>query len=122
MTQAELAERVGVAEGTVTAWEGGYQKPDGDNLIALATALGVSEGYILHGGEEEDAALFEEEQKLEGMLSRDALVRFAKTDRGRQAITTLREIAPDLTTSVEEQNRIFALLNRALRDAAADEP
>lgn len=38
-TQGDVAEQVGVAEGTVTAWERGYRKPEGDNLIRLARVL-----------------------------------------------------------------------------------
>jgi transcriptional regulator with XRE-family HTH domain len=41
LTQRELADAIGVAQGTVTAWERGYQRPEGDNLFALARELGV---------------------------------------------------------------------------------
>lgn len=49
VTQGELASRVGVAVGTVTAWENGYQRPEGENLVALAHELETTPEYILHG-------------------------------------------------------------------------
>ena len=49
LTQREVAEAVGVAHGTVTAWEIGKQRPEGDNLIALAELLETSPGYIRSG-------------------------------------------------------------------------
>lgn len=50
--QRAVAEAVGVAEGTVTAWEIGKQKPEGANLIRLAEFLCVTPTYILTGADE----------------------------------------------------------------------
>lgn len=46
-TQRELAEDVGVAKSTVAAWEGDAQAPMGDNLVALARALGRTPEEVL---------------------------------------------------------------------------
>lgn len=45
--QADVADQVGVAPGTVTAWEIGKQRPEGQNLVSLATFLEASPGWIL---------------------------------------------------------------------------
>jgi transcriptional regulator with XRE-family HTH domain len=42
MTQAELAEKVGVSSDAVARWERGIREPAWSNLTALADALGVS--------------------------------------------------------------------------------
>jgi transcriptional regulator with XRE-family HTH domain len=52
-TQREVAKGVGVAEGTVTAWEAGVQVPEGENLFKLAELLEVSPAWVLRGEDEE---------------------------------------------------------------------
>ena len=49
ITQRELADAVGVHLATVTAWEIGKQRPEGENLRRLADALGVPQQYLLNG-------------------------------------------------------------------------
>ena len=46
LTQEDLAELVGVARQTVSAWERGSFVPDGENLIALAGVLETSIDYL----------------------------------------------------------------------------
>jgi len=46
-SQKELANLIGVAEGTVTAWETGRQRPQGENLMRLARALEVRPEEII---------------------------------------------------------------------------
>lgn len=46
LTQEDLAELVGVARQTVSAWERGSFVPDGENLIALARVLKISIDYL----------------------------------------------------------------------------
>ena len=47
LTQEELGSLVGVSKAAVYAWEKGAYQPEGDNLINLAGALGVSAAYLL---------------------------------------------------------------------------
>lgn len=47
LTQAQLAELVGVEQPTVQRWESGKREPDFDALNDLATALGVEPGELL---------------------------------------------------------------------------
>lgn len=52
MTQAELAERIGVHEMTVRRWESGERTPDVDSLQKISGVLGVSVSDLLTGGSE----------------------------------------------------------------------
>lgn len=49
LSQARLAEMVGVEQPTIQRWEKGKREPDLDNLKSLATALGVTPGSLLDG-------------------------------------------------------------------------
>lgn len=55
MTQAGLAERVGVKPPAVTQWETDKTKLSGENLLIVAKELGVSPDYIVHGGDMDQA-------------------------------------------------------------------
>lgn len=46
-TQKQLADIIGVAKTTITGYEKGNREPSLSNLVALATALGVSGDYLL---------------------------------------------------------------------------
>ncbi|MBQ6780903.1 MAG: helix-turn-helix transcriptional regulator, partial [Treponema sp.] len=47
LTQAEVAEKLGIAKQSVTNYESGKTDPSIRNLIALATVLGVTTDYLL---------------------------------------------------------------------------
>lgn len=49
LSQAKLAEIVGVEQPTIQRWESGKRMPDLDSLDLLAKALGVSAGALLDG-------------------------------------------------------------------------
>jgi len=49
LTQAQLAERIDVAQATVQRWEKGKREPDFEQLYALAGALGMTAGELLEG-------------------------------------------------------------------------
>lgn len=49
LSQAKLAELVGVEQPTIQRWEKGKREPDLDNLKSLANALGVTPGALLDG-------------------------------------------------------------------------
>lgn len=51
LSQAKLAELIGVEQPTIQRWESGKRVPDLDNLMALAAALGVKPGSLLEGDE-----------------------------------------------------------------------
>lgn len=47
LTQAEVAEKLGIAKQSVTNYESGKTDPSIRNLIALASVLGVTTDYLL---------------------------------------------------------------------------
>lgn len=49
LSQAKLAEIIGVEQPTVQRWESGNRMPDLESLDALAKALGVTPGALLDG-------------------------------------------------------------------------
>lgn len=49
ITQEALGKRVGVSKGAISQWESGATEPNGENLVNLAKALGVSAEWILNG-------------------------------------------------------------------------
>lgn len=49
ITQQSLAKRLGVSRVSVTKWEGGTTKPDGENLHQLALALATTPEWLLYG-------------------------------------------------------------------------
>lgn len=52
ITQLSLAKMLGVSRVSVTKWETGVTKPDGENLHMLAKALDVSPEWLLFGENE----------------------------------------------------------------------
>lgn len=47
LTQQKLADKIGVSRTAIYQWEAGAYQPEGENLINLAGALGVSVAFIL---------------------------------------------------------------------------
>jgi transcriptional regulator with XRE-family HTH domain len=47
LTQAEVAEQVGVSATTISHWETGSKRPRASNIRKLATVLGVTPQEIL---------------------------------------------------------------------------
>ena len=53
ITQLALAKKLGVSRVSVTKWENGTTKPDGENLHQLAQALSTTPEWILYGSGDE---------------------------------------------------------------------
>ena len=51
-SQAKLAEKAGVSQETIAAWEGGREFPAQEQLLALAVALKVKISRLIEGDEE----------------------------------------------------------------------
>lgn len=49
ITQLSLAKKLGVSRVSVTKWEAGTTKPDGENLHQLAIALSTTPEWLLYG-------------------------------------------------------------------------
>lgn len=105
--QREVAKNVGVTVGTVTAWEIGKQRPEGENLVKLATFLRTSPAAIVGEGSSSNAvevatfpAWLQEAWLADARAAEkraDALIRFA--DAARLAEENARDrqrwISPD---------------------------
>lgn len=57
LNQTELAKRVGVSKVAVSQWENGDTQPKGENLLKLASALGVSPQWLVNGKGDPSAGL-----------------------------------------------------------------
>jgi transcriptional regulator with XRE-family HTH domain len=51
LSQAELAERLGVSQAKMVNWESGYHKVRREILLDIAEALGVSFAWLAGGGQ-----------------------------------------------------------------------
>lgn len=60
LTQEELANKVGVARGTINYWERGSREPKIGDVIRLASELNTSCDYLLQGVHTENLNLFKE--------------------------------------------------------------
>ena len=49
LTQAALAERLGVSDRAVSKWETGRSLPDADNMLELSRILGITVDELLKG-------------------------------------------------------------------------
>lgn len=83
LSQAQLAERVGVTESAISHWETSRHVPR-DNIVALAKALEVSVAWLRGEG-----ILSEDQRKLEETLLRLAL------EGGREMQDLLVDVSPD---------------------------
>lgn len=79
LTQRDVAAELGVHAATVTAWEIGRQRPEGENLRRLAALLGVAPGEIsgpAPAPPDDDAAQAWDGPAAELFASFDGLVRY----------------------------------------------
>ena len=70
ISQAELAEAVGVHTGTVSHWENGRQMPDTATMQRVAEFLGVPMGSLWDGtGPEQSGCTIDSEAELDELVS-----------------------------------------------------
>lgn len=84
LTQAQVAELVGVTVSSVKKWELDLIDPNTDKLIALALALGVSTDYLFGRDTDVDLVLSEDTKKILAIIDglgprqREALADYAE--------------------------------------------
>ena len=61
LTQAQLAERLGITDRAVSKWETGKSMPDSSIMLELCEILGITVNALL-SGEEIDMGSFEKRQ------------------------------------------------------------
>lgn len=77
LTQEQLAERLGITQGTVAHWLNGRRSPKSlEAYESLASALRVHPAWLLYGIGEEDGDVLRAAQRLRSMPPelRDAIV------------------------------------------------
>lgn len=105
LTQAELAERIGVAVWTVGAWERGLQRPAAPRLPEIAAALGCAVEELMIDAELTPQALRHRAGLSLAQLAEKASVPFstvAGVERGRYVPTEAAAIAAALGVTTDE--------------------
>ena len=69
VSQAELAELIGVKTNTVSTWERGTRKPDFEALNLLSNYFEVSFEYILGSSDKEEARVVPTQDELDELAS-----------------------------------------------------
>lgn len=106
MTMKELAEKVGVSEGTISRWESGeIANMKRDKIVALANALGLSPSVIMGWGEEPEAWYLNDETARiaqEVFVDPDLRILF---DASRNAKPEAIRLAAEMLRQMKETNR-----------------
>ena len=101
LSQAELAERLGVTEHVIDRWETDAKEPRANRLSMLAGLLGVSLSWLLTGrGEGVDEPGEEGAVEISGLLAE------------------LRSVRADLQQSIDRVGRLEKRLRRMMQDSA----
>jgi transcriptional regulator with XRE-family HTH domain len=101
LSQASLAEQMGVDEETVRAWESGEEQPDRNVLTRIAT-MGLVDVLVFHQQEDTERLPPGEAAELQGILLRmEALLGEAREVVERAARRPADNGFPELRASVE---------------------
>lgn len=96
MSQAELANRLGVQRQAVTNWVKGHSRPSRDNLVRLEDILGVPRGELM---------------RLLGYS--------ASSDREQRLVTLEEAIRAEEDLSAEHKRALLVFVKAAREEAAA---
>jgi Zn-dependent peptidase ImmA (M78 family)/DNA-binding XRE family transcriptional regulator len=106
-TQEEIAERANVTQATLSRWEHDLRVPSEDDLLAVATALGVTPDLLLHG------------RDLRGAMGVDAHMRRQRTAPAK----TWRQLEARLNIHRLRASKLFDHINmRAEADVPSFDP
>lgn len=106
MTQAQLAEQLGISAQAVSKWESGLSCPDIMTLLPLSRILGVSTDVLLGAGRSE-----EEQEALGGLLSKEGTAE----EEPAEPIHTLDMLLGAVEVKITEGTG-FALRSEGLED------
>ncbi len=148
LTQQKIADAVGVHVGTVTAWETGKQRPEGENLVRLASRLGVDATFLMEGregshvfdrprvleyrfGDERDdlsslpqrtpPVEVQAEEWLSKIIAPDMLRRLAGTPTYLDVLYSVQDTITRRTWPPIVKNQVRALVDQMIADAQAAE-
>jgi len=107
-TQADLGDRVGVTQGTVSRWELG-ELPDLDQLVAIENALGLARGELLVAAGYAPATTpvaeaIRADTTLADDIDREAMLELYRVLRTRPLVD-IKRVRLDDTTPTAERNR-----------------
>lgn len=113
VTQQSLAKKLGVSRVSVTKWENGTTKPDGENLHQLAYALSTTPEWILYGKGEEQK---DDTKVIPFIKSPIAIPIISAVQVGHwtesYASSKLTDVISWTQTTAEVSNEAFALIVR----------
>ena len=92
LTQADLANKLGIPKSYVGHWEAGRSRPDLNLIPGLCNALGISLSYFFDAPESEDALTDKERHFMEGYRKVDTRDRMI-LDSTLETMITLKEEA-----------------------------
>lgn len=125
VSQVQLAERMGVRQATVSAWEVETSDPSLDTIARIEELLELPKGQLLVDAGLVDVTLIAEEWEvtplLAGLALEDALVR-ARLAADAERRDSLQGCVPVHELGPEHQAQILDLLERALGDRATTGP
>src|SRR5437764_4159077 len=91
LTQADLAERLGVSRKAIVRWEGGFSYPKAEHLKALL-AFAIGQHAFPSGREEEEVRAFWHAAHQKVSLDESWLQRLLSTQRPRLALVAQRPV------------------------------
>lgn len=100
LTQAKLAEMVGVAQPSLSAWESGDTMPSTENLVVLAMTLSVSFEWLATGRGEMD---------YREVTAREAGAAYAVQPPGKKSRSQKAALPPGQMTSVGDALAVIML-------------
>lgn len=96
LSQAELAQRIGVTRETMASWESGQSEPRSNRLMTLAGVLEASIGWLLEG--RGDCA--------------PSPAGYTDVDHLRTQVTAAKDLADNLSTMLETLHQRLAQLEK----------
>jgi transcriptional regulator with XRE-family HTH domain len=101
-TQKDLAQKLGIADSTVSLYESNTNKPDGDMIKKLSQVFDVSADYLLADGEDESRNI---RSTLEVRFVNAGLEEFALVKKYSMLSEDNRKIIHNLIDSMLEINK-----------------
>lgn len=93
LTQVQVAEKLGISNGTLSGYERNYRDPDTSTLANLARLYGVSTDYLSMGSGKEGSSTNESENDKEDRIILETIKNIKNKETKRAAIEVLKGLA-----------------------------